>query len=121
MYEVEFYRDGKGKSEIVDYLDELQEKAKTSKTERVNRGKILSYIGALAEYGTRIGQPKVKHIEGKIWELRPLNNRIFFFYWKENTFVLLHYFIKKTQKTPEKELTKARKNLKDFLGRRMEK
>jgi phage-related protein len=117
MYDVEFYRDKNGKSEIVDYLDELQEKAKTSKNDRINREKILSYISALAEYGTRIGQPMVKHIEGNIWELRPLSNRIFFFYWKDNKFVLLHHFIKKSQKTPAKEITQARNKLKDFLER----
>lgn len=117
MYEVEFYYDKNGKSEIVDFLDELQAKSKTSKTDRINREKILTYIGALERFGTRIGKPIVKHIDGSIWELRPLSNRIFFFYWKDNKFVLLHHFIKKTQKTPPQELERARHKLKDFLER----
>ena len=117
MYEVKFYRDRNGRSEIVEYLDELKEKGETSKTERVNRDKILAYIGALEEYGTRIGWPIGKHIDGSIWELRPLANRIFFFYWKDNKFVLLHHFIKKTQKTPLREIETARAKLKDFIGR----
>lgn len=117
MYEVEFYYDKHGKSEIVDYLDSLKVKSKTSKTDRINREKILAYIGALQKYGTRIGKLYVKHINDEIWELRPLNNRIFFFYWKNNRFVLLHHFIKKTQKTPVKEIIKAQNNLKDFLER----
>ena len=117
MYKVKFYRDKNGKSEIVDYLDELNEKGETSKHERVNRDKILAYIGALEKYGTRIGQPIVKHIDGSIWELRPLANRIFFFYWKDNKFVLLHHFIKKTQKTPTREIDTARAKLKDFIER----
>jgi phage-related protein len=98
MYEVKFYRDKNNKSEIIEYLDELNAKGVTSKNERVNRNKILAYIGALEKYGTRIGQPIVKHIEGSIWELRPLANRIFFFYWTDNRFVLLHHFIKKRRK-----------------------
>lgn len=57
MYEVEFYYDKNGKSEIVDFLDELQAKSKTSKTDRINREKILTYIGALERFGTRIGKP----------------------------------------------------------------
>ena len=117
LFEVLFYYDKHGKSEIVDYLDELQIKSKTSKTDRINREKILTYIGALERYGTRLGKPYVKHIEGDIWELRPLSNRIFFFYWKNNKFVLLHHFIKKSQKTPAKEISKAKNNLKDFLER----
>ena len=117
MYEVEFYRDKKGVSEIIDFLVDLKEKGKTSKNERVNRSKILAYIGALERYGTRVGQPVVKHIDGSIWELRPLSNRIFFFYWKENKFVLLHHFVKKTQKTPPREIEIARAKLRDFIER----
>ncbi|MFQ9813881.1 type II toxin-antitoxin system RelE/ParE family toxin [Hominenteromicrobium sp.] len=117
MYEIVFYHSRNGKSEIEEYLDELGRKAKTSKTDRINRMKILSYLNALTQYGTRIGQPIVKHIEGNIWELRPLNNRIFFFYWRDNKFVLLHHFIKKSQKTPTQELEQARLKLKDFLER----
>ena len=117
MYEVEFYRDKSGKSEIITYLDDLKEKSETSKSERINRDKILAYMVALRQYGTRIGQPVVKHIDGSIWELRPLSNRIFFFYWKNNKFVLLHHFIKKTQKTPSREIDAARVKMKDFIER----
>jgi len=117
MYEVKFYRDRNDKSEIVEYLDELKEKGKTSKNECINRDKILAYIGALEQYGTRIGQPVVKHVDGSLWELRPLANRIFFFYWKDNKFVLLHHFIKKTRKTPPLEIEHARAKLKNFIER----
>jgi len=120
MYEVEFYRDKNGRSEIVDYLDALKEKGETSKSERINRDKILAYMVALKQYGTRIGQPIVKHIDGSIWELRPLANRIFFFYWKDNKFVLLHHFIKKTQKAPVREVEQARSKMKDFIERQGE-
>lgn len=121
MYDIIFYHSKNGNSEIENYLDELAKKSKTSKTDRINRTKILAYLNTLAQYGTRIGQPVVKHIEGSIWELRPLRNRIFFFYWKDNRFVLLHYFVKKTQKTPPKELEQARLKLKDFLERSADK
>lgn len=117
MFEIRFFRDKNDRSEIVDYLDELKEKAETNKDARINREKILTYLSALSQYGTRIGSPIVKHIDGEIWELRPLKNRIFFFYWKEDTFVMLHYFIKKSRKTPTNEINKARANLKDFLER----
>jgi phage-related protein len=117
MYEVEFYRDKNDKSEIVEYLDSLKESGEANKNERVNRDKILAYIIALKEYGTRIGQPVVKHIDGSLWELRPLANRIFFFYWKNNKFVLLHHFAKKTQKTPTREIDRARAKMKDFIER----
>jgi len=58
-------------------------------------------------HGTRVGEPVVKHIGGDIWELRPLTRRIFFFYWKDNKFILLHHFVKKTNKTPANEIKQA--------------
>lgn len=88
MYTVEFYEDKNGKSEVRDYFAKLSEEAKTDKNARISKNKIFAYVKALQEYGTRIGKPIVKHIEGNLWELRPLSNRIFFFYWKDNKFVV---------------------------------
>ena len=117
MYELIFYHTLIGLSVIEAYLDTLAKEAQTNKTSRINREKILAYMKALSLYGTRLGMPFVKHIGGDLWELRPLSNRIFFFYWKDNRFVLLHHFIKKSQKTPAKELQQAKLKLKDFLER----
>ena len=52
-----------------------------------------------------------------MYELRPTRERIFFFYWKDNTFVLLHHFVKKTQKTPLREIEQAERRMKDYLER----
>jgi len=117
MYKVRFYRDKSGESEIVDYLDDLKKRGLTSKTDRIIRNKILSYIAALEQYGTRIGEPVVKHIIEDIWELRPINNRILFFYWKDNRFVLLHCFVKKSNKTPQREIKRAQSKMKDYIER----
>lgn len=120
MYEVIFYRDKNDRSDIVELLDGLGAKASTSKSERLNRQKILAYIGALAEYGTRLGEPMVKHLGDGIWELRPLRNWIMFFCWDEGRFVLLSHFVKKTRKTPMREIAKARRRMADFLERSTE-
>lgn len=78
MYEIIFYHSRNGESEIEDYLDDLKRRSYTDKNARVNRTRILAYIKALSQYGTRIGQPAVKHLEGDIWELRPLKTAYFF-------------------------------------------
>lgn len=117
MFEVEFYEDRKGYQPVKEALLKLKEQAQTNKDYRIQYQKILTHIRALEVYGTRIGEPHVKHLDGNLWELRPLSHRIIFFYWKENTFILLHHFIKKTQKTPRREIEQATKNLKDFLNR----
>jgi len=117
MFEIEIYEDAKGNSPISDYLESLNEKAQTSKSERIRLKKISEYIELLKHHGTRIGLPVTKHIEAKIWELRPTNDRILFAYWNGNTLILLHHFVKKTKRTPKREIEKAKYNLKDILER----
>ena len=55
--------------------------------------------------------------EDEIWELRPLRDRILFVAWVDGSFVLLHHFVKKTQKTPRREIEKAKRELKDLKER----
>jgi phage-related protein len=60
------------------------------------------------------------HIDGDIWEIRTrLDNRIarILFVIEEGVVVLLHGFIKKTQKTPSSELDIAKQRLKRMRGR----
>ena len=117
MYKIIFYRDVSGRSEISDYLDELYQKKDTSKEARVMLSKIVGCMEFLAQFGTRMGAPCIKHIEDDIWELRPKNSRIFFFYWKSEEFVLLSHYSKKTQKTPRREIEKAKRNRKSWIER----
>jgi len=117
MYKIDFYFDKNDKSEIVEFLKALYQSGKTNKKDRISHDKIAMYMGLLKKYGTYIGEPVVKHITGSIWELRPLNNRIFFFYWRDNKFVMLHYFVKDTDKTPPQEIKSAQEKLKDHIER----
>lgn len=118
MFEVEIYEDSNGRSEIADLLEELNKKARTSKDSRIRLKKIAEYIELLKAHGTQIGAPVVKHIVNtNLWELRPTSDRIFFAYWEDNKFILLHHFTKKTQKTPAREIERAQRILADFLER----
>ena len=116
-FNVKFYYDKNGNSDIVDFLDKLTAKAKASKSEGVLLRKIHRVINVLKQYGTHAGMPHVKYISGDLWELRPLPERIFFFYWKDNNFVLLHHFHKKTNKTPPLEIRQAQERMKDYIER----
>jgi len=88
-----------------------------SKDSRINLNKISDYIEILSQFGTMAGEPYVKHLEGQIWELRPIRNRILFAAWADGSLVLLHHFFKQTQKTPRKEIEQAKRNLADLLER----
>ena len=79
---------------------------------------ISLYIQLLEDNGTRLNENITKHIDDDIWELRPGNNRILYFYFKNDTFVLLHQIRKKTQKTPKREIDKAKAERDDYLARK---
>ena len=117
MYKVIFYEDSKGNEPIAYWLNELKQQAMTSKHARINLNKIVAFVDALKLKGTRVGEPVTKYLDGDIWELRPLDNRILYAYYKDNTFILLHHFIKKTQKTPPREIEQAKRNLVDYIER----
>lgn len=120
MYKVKFYRKKTGESPVEEFIIKLsQQKGKDS---RINLGKIRDYIKVLEQNGTRAGEPFVKKIDEKedIWELRPLRNRILFVAFMKDTFVLLHVFQKKTQKTPTKQIEQARREVKDLRERGIE-
>ena len=80
--------------------------------------KINDYIQALSEYGiAELNVNYVKHLEGEIWELRPIRDRILFASVLGGQYILLHQFVKKTQKTPAREIEKAKLELADFKER----
>ncbi|PWM78796.1 MAG: hypothetical protein DBY32_04815 [Phascolarctobacterium sp.] len=115
MYNIYFYKDRKGNQPVADYLNELA--SQNNKDSRIKATKIRDYVKALSLYGTTIGEPYLKHLDGEIWELRPLRDRILFAAWIENSFILLHVFMKKTQKTPKAEIEKAKNEFKDIKQR----
>lgn len=113
MYEIIFYKDKRGKSETEECLQRLQERR--DKSSRIKANKVIAYINLLKKYGMNLGEPYIKHLRKNIWELRPIRDRILFAYLKNNKIVLLTVFLKQTQKTPEKEIERAERYLKDFL------
>ena len=96
LHQIIFYVDRQGKSSLLDYIAELE---------------------ALAVNGTYLPEKYCKHLDGEIWELRPASERILFAGWVDGAFVLLHCFVKKTQKTPKREISQAKRELADFKAR----
>lgn len=104
MFEVVIFKNRKGESSVKTRIDELKKRSTKDKQARVSLNKIHGYIAVLERCGTRAGEKFTKHIEGDIWELRPLND-----------------FIKKTQKTPRHEIEQAKRNMYLFLEEEKEK
>ena len=112
IFKIELYSTEDGKEVLAEYINELPAK---------HQAKAFREIDLLAEFGNALKEPYVKHIDGEIWELRIKFSsdisRIFYFIWQADTIVLLHGFIKKTQKTPRSEIEIAQKRLRDYKRR----
>lgn len=79
-------------------------------------------IELLEIYGLEGGYPHIKKLTGSnLWESRILgsdNIRIFYVSMTGRTFLILHGFKKKKQKTPAKEIRIAEERLREYLARR---
>ena len=115
MHDIYFYKDSQGNEPVLDYMEELA--GRQDKDSQVKLRKIQDYIKILGEYGTQAGEPYIKKLDGDIWELRPLRDRILFVAWVNGSYVLLHSFMKKTQKTPIREIEQAKRELADLKER----
>lgn len=118
MYEIEFYETEDGKCPIWDFLEALRLKAPTNIDARIQHKQASLYIELLQQNGTHMNAEITKHLDDGIWELRPGNNRVFYFFYQNDTYVLLHQFRKKSQKTPKREIEKAKAERNDYLRRK---
>lgn len=107
-----YYESPHGAAPIEAFLDGLSEKA---------RAKCLAYIGLLESHGTQLPASIVKHVRGKIWELRPEwgGNEYRFFYGAVigQRFVILHAVEKKSQKLREGDIQLAEQRYEEIQKR----
>jgi phage-related protein len=99
--EVAFYRTDSGGEPVRNWLKGL-----TKAEKRIIGGDIKT-----AQYGWPLGMPVVRKLEQGLWEIRSrLDKRIarVLFTVQDNTIVLLHGFIKKSQKIAKADLVLAR-------------
>ena len=118
MYTVEFYETQDGECQVWDFLEGLRIKAASNKDARIQHKQASLYIELIQQNGTHMNENITKHLEDGIWELRPGNNRVFYFFFQDDIFVLLHQFRKKSQKTPKREIEKAKRERDDYLSRK---
>lgn len=110
-YKIIFYKSSSEREIITDFIDSFSNKIVY---------KIQSDIKLLEEYGlTLLATSKVKKIIGNnnLYELRVKSSiqiRLFFTYISPNIFLVISCFVKKTNKTPYKEIETALNRLKEF-------
>lgn len=103
---------GQVTSPVYDFINSLDPKAKS---------KVVNTLNLLEQYGIKLGPPRAQKLVGtELWELRLLgqdNIRIFYVAVTGKSFLLLHGFNKKKQRTDRREIETALARLKEYNSR----
>lgn len=112
MFEVDYYEDEGGRKPAKEFIDALDVKM---------RAKVFGRLELLEEHGSRLGMPFARHLEDGIYELRTVQGsnitRILYFFVVGERVILTHGFVKKTQKTPPREIGRAKRMRDDWRHR----
>lgn len=114
QWKIEYYETAEGKSPIKEFIDSLSEEG---------QAKYIFITKLLKEYGIQVKEPYVRQITGhkKLYKIiikdKTGISRILYFAHTGRKFILLHGFIKKTDKTPLREIEIAAKRMTDYVFR----
>lgn len=111
-FKVIFYEKENGDCPVEEFLTALDAKM---------RAKMVGLLELLEEKGNQLREPYSKPVDDGIFEVRCKvgNNitRILYFFYFEGKIILTNGFIKKTQKTPPKEIKLAKERRADYEER----
>lgn len=112
-FDIDFYIKENGSCPVEQFLDSLDSKM---------RAKLLRTIELLQQNGNELREPYSKSLGDGIFELRVKQatdiSRVLYFFVVKHKIVLTNGFVKKTQRTPIKEIDLARKYKEDYLQRK---
>jgi len=112
-FEVDFYEKENGEQPAKEFMLSLDKKL---------RAKLADTIIILQDNGYELREPYSKHISEGIFELRAKQGsditRVMYFFYVDRHIILTNGFIKKTQKTPQSEIEKAKRYRSDYLKRK---
>ncbi len=110
---MEFYEKENGEQPAKEFMLSLDKKL---------RAKLADTIMILQDNGYELREPYSKHISEGIFELRAKQGsditRVMYFFYVDRHIILTNGFIKKTQKTPQSEIEKAKRYRSDYLKRK---
>jgi len=115
-YQVLFFEEEEGVSSSENFVKSLAPKMSA---------KIFRLISMISENGPQLREPYSKHLNDGIFELRAQSgsdiSRVLYFFYIGKRVIITNGFIKKTQKTPQSEIDKAKAIRKEFIEREAKK
>lgn len=110
MFTVEFYETEDGEKPVQDFIDSLDVKM---------QAKIHALITLLEEKGNSLRMPYSEFLEDGIFQIRAIQGnditRTLYFFCVGNRIVLTNGFVKKSLRTPKREIALAKTRRKDFF------
>jgi len=104
-----FYETASGRRPVREWLLEMSDQDRRS----------VGFDVQTVEFGWPVGMPTCRALGDGLWEVRSdLSNGVtarIIFCLIADKMILLHGFVKKTQKTPQKDLALARARMKEIL------
>jgi|Napbiome12C3dose_1001474.scaffolds.fasta_scaffold00057_3 phage-related protein len=99
------------------FLD-AKTKADLLSLEKPSISKSLKLIKLLEKFGNKLGMPYSKQILHNLYELRAREQQEIriFYCLHQNQAVVVHFFIKKSQKTPQREIKTALARIYDLTS-----
>ena len=90
-----YFIDEGGCRPVKEFIDSLTDK---------EQAKIHAYITELKSQGNNLRRPMADYLRDGIYELRPKDNRIFYFFYLRDKAVLIHAINKHVKRIPENDL-----------------
>ena len=100
-----FFVDARGNSPVKEFINSLSLK---------DQAKIAAYFNELKNQGHNLRRPMADYVGEGVYELRPRDNRIFYFFFLRESAVILHAIKKKTNKIPPNDLDLCLKRKNEF-------
>ncbi|MEK7849237.1 MAG: type II toxin-antitoxin system RelE/ParE family toxin [Candidatus Omnitrophota bacterium] len=95
-FSIYYFVDERGQKPVKEFIDSLPWK---------EQAKVMAYLVELWQQGHNLRRPMSDYLKEGIYELRPKDNRIFYFFFHKDSIVLLHASRKRTDKIPPRDLT----------------
>lgn len=108
VFTIEWYFDDRGKSDVLEYFEELTDDRKK---------KITHLFYLLGDFGKIRSEEKFRYEGDQIYALKPTPDRFLCFFFEGSRVIVTNAYEKKTAKMPSREKDKALKAKEDFTKR----
>ena len=104
--DVRFYQTAAGAKPVAKYMRSLDKQA---------RAALADALFAIQEKGIQESGVSCRQIDGRLWEIRPADQRAFYVLLTGAVMVVLHAYKKEGQKAPKKEVDLATKRMNEVI------